>query len=260
VAIAAVQRASNAAVGSTTGSVGAGQGWVTPTVGNLLIATWNLDVTMTTPSGWMAGPSIVDDNAPYMFWKISDGTESTVSATFASTNPVTTACEYSGASTTPFDVQNSSTVTNTPGSSTTSTGVTTTAAGDLVFAMAGLADFNAAFQAAPTAPSWTNSFVNVLSQNVGPSTAKHLNTYIGELVVGAAGAYSTACSWSTASMEDRHLLVIAFKAAATCCRAGRPAGGRVAGRQPQLHLLRSEERPCPTPSSPTTGRRRRRPR
>jgi hypothetical protein len=215
VAITAVQRVPNAAVASTTGSVGAGQGWVTPTAGNLLVATWNLDVTMTTPtgSGWTAGPSVVDDNAAYLFYKISDGTESTISATFASTNPVTTACEYAGVTGTPFDVQNSTTVTNTPGASTTSTGVTTTAAGDLVFAMAGLADFNVAFQAAPTAPSWTNSFVNVLSQNVGPSTAKHINTYIGELVVGAAGAYATACSWSTASMEDRHQLIIAFKAA-----------------------------------------------
>lgn len=214
-AITAVQRVPNAAVGSTTGSVGAGQGWATPTAGNLLVATWNLDVTMTTPtgSGWTAGPSVVDDNAAYLFYKISDGTESTISATFASTNPVTTACEYAGATGTPFDVQNSTTVTSTPGASTTSTGVTTTAAGDLVFAMAGLADFNVTFQPAPTAPSWSNSFANVLSQNVGPSTAKHINTYIGELVVGAAGAYATACSWSTASMEDRHQLIIAFKAA-----------------------------------------------
>ena len=212
-AFTAVQRVANAAVASTTGSVGAGQGWVTPTAGNLLIATYNVDVTMSTPSGWTAGPSVVDDNAAYLYWRISTGTENTVSNTFASTNPITTACEYSGLLASPFDASNSSTITASPGASTTSTGVTTTAADDLVFAFASLFDFNVALQPAPTAPIWTNGFTNVISQNVAPNTSRHGHTFIAELSAGAAGAYATSCSWSSASMEARHQLVIAFKAA-----------------------------------------------
>jgi hypothetical protein len=214
VTITAVQRASSGAVASTTGAVGAGDGWSTPAAGNLLIATWNLDVTMSTPSGWTAGPSVVDDNAAYLFYKISNGTESTVSATFSSTNPVTTCCEYAGATAIPFDVSNSSTVTASPGATTTAVSVTTTAPGDLIFSFASLFDFNAAFQPAPTVPAWTNGMTNVINHDVAPNTGKHGCTLIGELTAGAASAYSTAASWSSASMEARHQLTIAFKAAA----------------------------------------------
>lgn len=213
-AIAAVQRASNGAIGTTGASIGAGQGWATPTAGNLLVITLNIDVTMSTPSTWTAGPSVVDDNAAYLFYKVSAGNESTIAPTYASTNAVITACEYSGATATPFDVQNSSTIAATPGTTTTSVSLTTTAAGDLVFAAACLYDFNAAFQPAPTAPSWTNSFANVLNQDVNPSAARHACTLVAELTAGAAGAYATAASWSSASMEARHQLSIAFKAAA----------------------------------------------
>lgn len=212
--MAAVQRVANGAIATTGVSIGAAQGWATPTSGNLLVITVNLDVTMTLPSGWTAGPSVVDDNAAYLFYKTSAGNESTIAPTYASTNAILTACEYSGMTATPFDVQNSSTIAASPGTSTTSTSVTTTAAGDLVFAAACLYDFNAAFQPAPTAPSWTNSFVNVLNQDVNPSAARHACTLVGELTAGAAGAYATAASWSSASMEARHELVIAFKAAA----------------------------------------------
>lgn len=231
-AIAAVQRASNAAIGTTGVGVGSGQGWSTPTSGNLLVITLNIDVTMSTPSGWTAGPSVVDDNAAYSFYKTSNGTESTIAPTYASTNAVITACEYSGVTATPFDVQNSSTITASPGTTTTSVSVTTTAAGDLIFAAACLYDFNAAFQPAPTAPSWTNSFSNVISQNVNPNAARHGHTFVAELTAGAAGAYSTAASWSSGSMEARHELVMAFKAAAVAA-----AGEPVIRRRPHRGLV-----------------------
>lgn len=219
--ISTVQRASTGTIATTSGAVGAGAGWSAPTAGNLLVAVYNLDVTMATPAGWAAGPSVVDDNAAYLFYKIATGTETTISATFASTNCVTTACEYAGATATPFDAQNSSTITGSPGLTTTAAGVTTTVAGDLVIAAATLYDFNLAFQAAPASPSWTNGFTNVLSQNVNPSAARHGHTFLAELTAGAAGAYSTAATWTTGSMEARHQLIIGFKAAATVA-AGTP--------------------------------------
>lgn len=212
--ITAAQRVSNAAIGATSVSVGAPQGWVTPTAGSLLVMTLNVDVIASTPSGWTLGPNVVDDNAAYLFYKIAAGTESTIAPTFSSTNPVITVCEYPGATATPFDVQNSSAVTASGGSTTTAAPVTTTVAGDLIFSAAMLYDFNTPFQPAPTAPAWTSSMVNVLSQNVSPSVARHGHTFVGELTAGAAGLYSTACSWSSALMDTRHQLTIAFKAAA----------------------------------------------
>jgi hypothetical protein len=219
VAIAAVQRASNVGVGVTALSVGAAQGWAAPAAGNLLVITINVDVVVSTPSGWTAGPSVVDDNAAYLYYKIAAGTESTISVTVPSTNGIITACEYSGATATPFDVQNSSTIAASPGSTTTSVSTTTTAANDLVFAAACLYDFNAAFQPAPTSPVWTNSFANVITQDVNPNAARHGSTFVAELSAGAAGAYATACSWSSSLPEARHQLQIAFKAAAVAPQA-----------------------------------------
>lgn len=222
---AAQTRRAKTGTAVTTLSIASGDGWATPTTGNLLVVTTNLDVTMTTPSGWTAGPSVVNDNAGYLFYKISAGTESTITNTFASTNVVMTACEYAGATATPFDVQNTSAAGagGVLGTTTTSTSVTTTAAGDLVIAVGALYRF--AFGTtggpAPTGVSWTNSFANQLDADVAPSTTRHAHTFYAELTAGAAGAYATAASW-TNQMHARQELVIAFKAAAVAATTIQP--------------------------------------
>jgi len=193
-------------------AIGAGDGWATPTAGNLLAATANGDNLVSTPGGWTAGPSVVDDNAIYLFWKIAAGTESTVTLTEGgATDMISTVCEYSGATATPLDVSNTSTITVTEGTTTTNTSVTTTAANDLVIAVAGVYRFTATSSA--SAPSWTNSFANQLSQTVTGATNRGA-TFLAELTAGAAGAYATSASW-TGSMTCRQELVIAFKASAT---------------------------------------------
>src|SRR3982751_2078512 len=156
-------------------SIGSGDGWVTPTAGNLLVVTFNADVTATL-TGYTAGPSIVDNNAAYLWYKVAAGTETTVAVTNTAANGVLTACEYSGTTASPFDVQNSSTLT-TAGTTTTSTSVTTTAANDLIVALAGLP----AFTPAPATPSWTNSFVNQLSAN-NAASQQSCCTFYAELV------------------------------------------------------------------------------
>ncbi len=207
-------------------AIGSGDGWAAPTAGNLLVATANGDNLVSTPSGWTAGPSVIDDNAIYLFWKIAAGTESPVTLTEGgATDMIATVCEYSGATATPFDASNSSTITVTEGTTTTNTSVTTTAPGDLVIGAAGLYRFTDAFSA--SSPSWTNSFTNQLSQTVSGATNRGA-TFLAELTAGAAGAYSTSASW-TGSMTCRQQLMIAFKAATVTATAPvfprRPARG-----------------------------------
>jgi hypothetical protein len=210
VSFSGVQRKGKGATSVASLSIGSGDGWATPTSGNLLVLTANSDATVSTPSGWTAGPSVVDGNGAYIFHKISAGTESTVTITpGAAANTVMTACEYSGNTASPFDVSNTSTIAGSAGTSTTAVSVTTTATGDLIIAAALL---HSAVGSNPASPAWTNSFVNQLSQNSGPTTPT-VDTFYAELIAGAAGAYSTSCSW-TNSENDRQELVIAFTAAA----------------------------------------------
>jgi hypothetical protein len=90
-------------------AVGAGQGWVAPTPGNLLVCWANADSTVTGPAGWTAGPSVVDGNAAYAWYKVADGTETTVTpGGFTAASPAhIIAAEYDGIVTPVAAVQNS---------------------------------------------------------------------------------------------------------------------------------------------------------
>jgi hypothetical protein len=214
VTIAPVQRVSKPFSGVTSCPIGSGDGWATPTSGNLIVLTINADQVCSTPAGYTAGPSVVDDNAVYLFWKISAGNETTPTITpGGTTTAVMTACEYSGVAASPTDGSNTSSIVNSVGTTTTSTSVTTTAAADLIIAVAGLAHYSAGV-AAPTSPTWTNSFVNQVTVDVGASTSNHASTFYAELAAGAAGTYSTSCSWTTGMLERQELL-FAVQAAAT---------------------------------------------
>jgi hypothetical protein len=218
VAFAAVQRKGKAATSVTTLSIGAGDGWATPTSGNLLVLTANSDATVSTPSGWTAGPSVIDGNGAYIFYKVSAGTESTVTVTpGSSANTSMTVAEYSGNAASPFDTSNTSTIAGSSGNTTTSVSVTTTQSGDLIVAAALI---HSAIGANPTSPTWTNSFVNQVSASSGV-TSPSCDSFVAELIAGAAGSYSTSASW-TNNANDRQELVIAFTAAPT------PAAGATA--------------------------------
>lgn len=209
-AFAAVQRKAKGANASSV-SIGSGDGWVAPSTGNLLVVTANSDATVSITGTWTAGPSVIDGNGTYIWYRISDGSETTITCTPSVSDTICiTACEYSGNTASPFDVSNSSTIASSNGTTTTSVSVTTTAAGDLVIAAACLHSGGAP---QPTSPSWTNSFVNQLTTASGGTTSADVVTFYAELVVGAAGSYSTSASW-TNGCGDRQELVIAFKAAA----------------------------------------------
>lgn len=222
--IAPVQAAIKGSSGAASSiNISSADGWVAPTPGNLLVITANSDalVTITGAGTLQNGPSIIDGNAAYQWYKTADGTETTITGTpSVSDDIVITAQEFSGTNAAQFDNSNSVT-TSSPGLSTAGLSVSASAAGDLIFMMAALHNMSAGDA---VSPSWTNGFTNVLnasSGNASPSGQK-VDTLIGTLVAGAAGSYSTTASWTNAA-TDRHQLGMSFKALATTTPSAEPS-------------------------------------
>lgn len=210
-AIAVVQRVGKGSVAASI-SIGSGDGWGTPTAGNLLVVSANSDALVTlSTSGFTAGPSIVDSNAAYAWYKFASGSESVITATPSTSDDIVlTACEYSGVAA--FDASNSSTIAVQNGTTTTAASVTTTAAADLIIGFALLHSYTTT----PTGQTWTNSFTNVLAADSGTTSGSGLRscTFVAELLpAGAAGSYSTSASWTNAAGDRQHI-IMAFTAAA----------------------------------------------
>jgi hypothetical protein len=213
VAASRIQNVTAPDAGVAALTIGSGQGWAAPTAGSLLVAWYNGDNTVTLPTGFTAGPSVVDGNACYIWWKVAAGTETSVVFTqAASSDGEAGLLEYSGVAASPTDVQNSSTIAGTLGTVTTSVSVTGTGtSGDLYMALAGL---HGTGTAAPTGIAWTNSFTNVAAlANGTPNTATYSAAFLGEFQNTGTGAVSTAASW-TNNIQNRQELLIGFKLAA----------------------------------------------
>jgi len=208
-------RVQNAADGVNSTSLTIALG-AAPTTGNLLIAWANSDATVTNGgTGWTAGPSVIDGNGAYTWWKIAGASEpSSVTFTPSVSDYITAGLlEYSGNTATPLDVASTSTHSGAGVSSTTAVTVTTAEAHDLGIAC-GLLHSSTPNTIAPTAPAWTNGWSNVQSQGAVPGTYACWS-YIGDnLDLGAAGPASTAVSWSTVTWLDAQELLLTFKAAA----------------------------------------------
>jgi hypothetical protein len=209
-----VQRVGKSAT-TTALAIGAGDGWATPTAGNTLVVAVCSDFTVTAPSGsgtWTAGPSIVANSAVYTYYKTAVGTESTITLSPSGSAKISvTACEYGAMLAPSFDTSNSSVINNSLGTTTTAASVTTTAAADLIVAFALLHGTGGGTIASPTGPSWSNSFVNQLTTSTGGTTDADCTIFVGELIAGAAGSYSTVCTW-TNQRGDREHVILAFKA------------------------------------------------
>lgn len=188
-----------------------------PTAGNLLIAWANSDATVTIGgTGWTAGPSVIDGNGAYTWWKVAGASEPASMTFTPSVSDYTTAgiLEYSGNTDSPFDAASSSTHSGGPVSSTTAVTVTTGADHDLGIAC-GLLHSSSPNVTAPTAPVWTNGWSNVQSQGATPG-GYACWSYIGDnLDLGVAGPVSTAVSWSTVTWLDAQQLQLTFTAAVT---------------------------------------------
>lgn len=187
----------------------------TPATGNLLIGWANSDALVSIGgSGWNAGPSVIDGNGTYLWWKISGPSEPAGVTFTPSVSDFICAglAEYSGTTGTPLDVSGSSTHSGAAVNATTAVGVTTTADHDLGFSVACL---HAGPLAAPTVPSWTNSWSELHEAGaVGPSYVVY--TFAADNTdLGMAGSVSTGASWSGTAWPDAQQLLITFAAAAS---------------------------------------------
>src|SRR5687768_14340301 len=119
-AVAVVQRLAKGSAGAVASlSLASGDGWATPTAGNILIVFGNSDATIAmTTSGFTAGPSIIDGNGAYSWYKTAAGTESTITITpGGSARTTISAVEISGAAL-PIDASNSATIAGSNGTTT----------------------------------------------------------------------------------------------------------------------------------------------
>lgn len=202
-----VQKASNGAnAANTIVTLGA-----TPTVGNLLVAWANSDATVTMGgSGWTAGPSVIDGNGAYFWWKVAAAAEPAAVTFTPSISDYICAglIEYSGNIASPFDVSSSSTISGGGTTSTTPVSVTTTATSDLGVALAAL--HQGGQQAEPTGVAWTGSYNNQQSQGIGGGATKVYSWYADNLNLGVPGSTTTGSSW-TGNWGDAQELVMTFK-------------------------------------------------
>lgn len=211
-AFARIQNASN---GDNTASLAVTLS-AAPIAGHLLIAWANSDATITIGgSGWTAGPSVIDGNGAYLWWKVAAASEP-ASVTFTPSVSDFVAAgilEYSGNTSTPFDAASSSTHSGSAVSATTPVTVTTTALHDLGIAAA-LLHNSTPLPAAPTVPTWTNGWANIQSQGATSGSYGVYSFISDNLDLGAAGPVTTSVSWSTNTWLDAQQLVMTFTAAA----------------------------------------------
>lgn len=89
---------------AATITIDSGDGWATPGAGNLLVAWWSVRSgtanTLQTPAGWTAhptGPVDAGVDRGGMFYKVADGTESSITFTLTGgTRHILTIAEYPG--------------------------------------------------------------------------------------------------------------------------------------------------------------------
>lgn len=209
---------------TTTITVGSAQGWATPTAGNYIVVVYNGTQTITALTGYTAGPSVVDDNAAYVYWKVAAGTETSISVTQAgATAAIVTVFEVAGLAA--FDLFNSAANTRVSGTTTTAASITTTGtSGDWVLAVGALCR-DTTGTTFPTGLAWTNSYTTFNTQQTAVSGGGAADCYTSyaELDQATAGATSTAASWTNAWFARQHL-IIAFKLAAVAAPAAPPPG------------------------------------
>lgn len=220
----AYARVQNASGGVNAASLTVSLG-TAPGTGNLLVAWANSDALVSIGgSGWTAGPSVIDGNGTYMWWKAAGASEPSSVVFTPSVSDFITAglLEYSGNTASPFDASSSSTHSGAGVSATTAVAVTTTADHDLGIAC-GLLHSSSPPAAPPTAPTWTNGWNNLQSQ--GAVTGGFVcYSFVGDnLDLGAAGSVSTAVSWSTNTWGDAQQLLMAFTAASVSTPTWIPA-------------------------------------
>lgn len=216
---ARVQNASNGVDGaSLTVTLSAA-----PTPGNLLVAWGNSDALVSIGgSGWNAGPSIIDGNGAYSWWKVAGSSEpSSVVFTPSVSDWITAGLlEYTGLTSSPLDTSGSAMISGTPSTSTTTVTLTSGADHELGVALALLHASSPAPE--PTGHTWSGGYSTVQIQGVAGGSTKVYSLVGDDLDLGAAGSTGVAASW-TGSWPDAQALVLLFTAVAGAHGTAAPA-------------------------------------
>lgn len=213
-----IQSAGNdtaATAGAASLAIGSGQGWATPTSGNLIVVAHNGDNFATTPpTGFTQANTASNSQAGYLWYKISAGTESTITVTPNATGPFCIAAlEFSGiTSSSPLDKTASLARVTAASNQATGTTTATVQANELIVCWAGPHRWSSG---TPASPSWASiALTNVITRvTTGSTTNQRSALFVGWADVAATGTYASTCSWTT-STTDAGAAIATFKHAA----------------------------------------------
>lgn len=187
-----------------------------PTSGNLIVLAFASDDYNGTPNtGWTQSTGMEQQtfHGGYVWWRISDGSNSFQYTIGSATNSAWVLIEISGNSATPYDISAGQFAQSSGGSYTT-TNLTPSTGDRLLVAMIGGSQI-ASVNMSGDLTAWTNSFTHIRSS--GPASGSGTKDMLGvgyRVVTGdGSTAFSTGATYPTA-LESRSGLIIAFKAAA----------------------------------------------
>lgn len=174
-----------------------------PTSGNILTAIVNSDATVTTPSGYTVRQSVVSGTGFYVYEKVSNGTETTITVSPTSTVrggfiiiESTSILTFDNA---PTPVQTAAT-----GTSVSAASVTTTAANDLVFAIGGVGGY----PTVPTGITYNNGFTALATSLSTGSSGNSAGCFVGwKIQATAAAVGATTISWTNTSTARTGVLL-----------------------------------------------------
>lgn len=180
----------------------------TPISGNLLVLIVVSNNTVTTPSGWTLAKSAIDNTGSYVFYKISAGTESSITVTQPSDFGTIAVMEYSGLTNV---LDKTASAIGQGGSGTISTGTTaaTTTANELIITVAGISQTN---PGSITVTGWSNSLVsqgNAEATNNSSSTKVRME--VAAKVVSSTGTQTSTATLSATGGANDSGIIVTFK-------------------------------------------------
>lgn len=179
----------------------------TPVNGNILIVGVVSDTVVSPlpPTGYTTVQSAVDFTGTYLFWKVSDGTESTITIALSTNASCNIAVmEYSGITTLDKSASATGQGTTTIGTGTTAT---TTAENELIVSLAGLSNGGTT---PPTVTSWNNSMVSQLN-GLCSGVGTPIDIDMAVKIVAATGTFTATATLSVAGSADNSGIIATFK-------------------------------------------------
>lgn len=175
-----------------------------PTSGNLIILALVSDTTIaSTPSGWSVANSQVNATGTYLYYKISNGTETTIGVTLSNSDSYCLAIlEYSGLAGA-LDQTTGSAAQGATSPMTSGATATTTTAKELLVGLSGISAFVSA-----VTTTWNNSFS---SQGSVAATGANVKLDIAVLSVSSTGAYTASVNISPTAVATSSMIIATFK-------------------------------------------------